>query len=393
MHTTVCMALPGKQDIKALTGIRGIAALWVITFHYRSLPANVATPLNAVINHGYMAVDIFFVLSGFVMAMTYAHGFSGRFNPSAFSVFLFRRFARVYPLYILVLGVIGVESLAGMDTGIERWLNWRVILANVTMTQSWGLGESFNFPSWSVSAELAAYLLFPLLVPLTLLSRRGTAVAMTVLCLATMLWLECTPLTFHGQERRGPMDIAGLNGIFPVLRCLAEFSLGLIAYRVARTPAAVRFANSSFLNILVAAGLCGSLAIPNSDYVVVVLAPLMIIGLTGSNLVSMLAGLRAPVFLGEISYSLYMLHSQLLPVRYVLHARLDPVLGVHVTGALAAPVFYGTLLVTSWSVYRLVESPARDGLRRMEKLVRDSSGFRPAAKEAALTPGFTATVP
>ena len=88
---------PKSREIRALTGLRGIAALYVVFFHANGLHAfpSVVRPF---VSHGYMAVDLFFILSGFVMAMTYGGLFENGFNFNNFKTFLLLRLARIYPL-------------------------------------------------------------------------------------------------------------------------------------------------------------------------------------------------------------------------------------------------------------------------------------------------------
>ena len=164
-------------ELLALTSIRGIAAWWVVLFHMRLLLVP-WLPVGAirVLDHGNLAVDLFFVLSGFVIALNYGERLAGDWR--ATGDFLFRRFARIYPLHLLILGgfalyaggaiLFGSATLAGQDPGY--------FLASLFLVQNWGFTDAlrWNVPAWSISTEALAYLLFPVLVRLLPAIRRSS---------------------------------------------------------------------------------------------------------------------------------------------------------------------------------------------------------------------------
>ncbi len=134
-----------------------------------------------------MGVTLFFTLSGFVLAINY---FDALQRPSATKVwnYLVARFARIYPLYILVLFYILVHDHAyGMS--IAGW--WRHVLAIQAWSSSVVTAYSFNGPAWSVSVEFFLYASVPLLFPV--LARLRTPRA--VLAAATVVALALTALT------------------------------------------------------------------------------------------------------------------------------------------------------------------------------------------------------
>ena len=92
----------GVSEIRALTGLRGIASLYVVLFHYFQ-PLPLVGYLRTLLGHGYLAVDLFFVLSGFVMALNYGSRFAAGAHWPEYRLFLCRRFARVYPPLSLCL--------------------------------------------------------------------------------------------------------------------------------------------------------------------------------------------------------------------------------------------------------------------------------------------------
>ena len=87
-------------EIRSLTGLRGVTAMLVAAYHFYPVQSPL---LSRTVGRFYLWVDLFFVLSGFVMALNYGRMFRDGFSGEAFGEFLLRRLARVYPLYIVVL--------------------------------------------------------------------------------------------------------------------------------------------------------------------------------------------------------------------------------------------------------------------------------------------------
>src|SRR5690242_15715766 len=92
-----------KPEIRALTGVRGVAASLVAIYHFSPTKEMAPGLLRNVVSRGYLWVDLFFVLSGFVIALNYGQLFASGFSRRAFATFLVRRVARIYPLYLVVV--------------------------------------------------------------------------------------------------------------------------------------------------------------------------------------------------------------------------------------------------------------------------------------------------
>ena len=153
----------GTNDrISALTALRFFAAFVVVIFHMAdySFKGLLGGPLEK----GHLAVDLFFILSGFILAHIYGAAFAEKgYSKRAFFV---ARFARIYPghltmmivflLYVIILGSIGFPY------NPERYRP-QSFLWHVTLLDAWGLDRelSWNIPAWSISAEFFAYTMFP----------------------------------------------------------------------------------------------------------------------------------------------------------------------------------------------------------------------------------------
>src|ERR1700730_5187087 len=160
--------MPHPRFLPALTAMRGLAAWWVVLYHFRDeVPkALFGDTIYSVISHGDLAVDFFIELSGFVIALRYAVQFN-RASWAAYKDFLIARIARVYPLYIFVLilfvaNPISVLFFSTSGTPGERY-DPLYLLFSIPMVQNWGFTTSigWNVPAWSVSTEWAAYICFP----------------------------------------------------------------------------------------------------------------------------------------------------------------------------------------------------------------------------------------
>src|SRR6266849_2921607 len=143
------------RHLQSLTPLRGIAALTVLMFHLARNSGDSSLP--AFFLRGYLGVDLFFVLSGFVLTHVYVQGFLGDTSWRSAGAFLWARVARIYPVHFFVTALLvacgGAQGLSGLDV-LDNFL---LILV------PWPV-HSINQPSWSLSAEWHAYLLFPLMV-------------------------------------------------------------------------------------------------------------------------------------------------------------------------------------------------------------------------------------
>lgn len=297
----------GQAECRALTGLRGLAALLVMLHHFQLHLAPLLRVQDPalLLRSGYLGVDLFFVLSGFVMAMTYGTWFAARVGPVHYLRFLLRRVARVWPLHVVIVGVLLVSALPQVPSA-------HLVLSNVFMVQAWGRSAEVNPPAWSVSAEMLAYAVFPLLTALVLRGGRPGIVvglACAAAALATCLWLS-PPI---GPGRRGLLDIYFNYSMLPDLRCLAGFIVGMVAWQLGGTAPVQRwtrlpaFGPAALLLLLVL------LLLGVDDLVIYPLMPLVVLGLYhGAGPVHRLLG-RAPVrTLGLISYAVYLIHYPLL---------------------------------------------------------------------------------
>ena len=181
-------------EIHNLTGIRAIAAFWVVLLHAQHIEVlSAQTWLHATpfINRGYLAVDLFFVLSGFIIPYVYHQKFAAAPTLKTYEKYLLLRWARLYPnhfvIFLLYVGLMLAAAAIGKPLDSEGYSGTQA-LAHLLLIQAWplGIGLGWNWPSWSISAEFFAYsLLFPAYAWLL----RKNAPLWFMLSLLLVLWL------------------------------------------------------------------------------------------------------------------------------------------------------------------------------------------------------------
>lgn len=293
-----------------LDALRGIAAVLVALFHL----ASYQTPMimNRILDfapsvaRSYLLVDWFFILSGFVMAERYGKTFSSGVGKASMGKFVFRRFIRLYPLHFASLLFLiflhwGFEPMLGVQVSDPFAVirNKFTILSNALMLHSSGLGDqgcfnctSWNYPSWSISVEWLCYFFIPGF--LVLLSRSFKSAMYTVFILgAGVLFLVEIPT--------GHLDVASWQGL---IRCAYGMGLGCILQRIYRNG--LRLNGALHCGFWISAPFLIHF-LPYDTLLVLALAPAIYFLACSSQ--NRFFGDRLLVWLGERSYSIYMLHS------------------------------------------------------------------------------------
>lgn len=349
-----------RPEIKSLTGLRGIAAVAVMAYHYSLLDFYPDNPLGPC----YVAVDLFFILSGFVMAAVHARDFTEGWSAPAYAGFLHRRFARVYPLYFVT--TLASFALSKFEIGSDVPHPTRALLTNIAAIQNLGpgllsadLGRSLNGPSWSISTELGAYLLFPWLAIALVHRPWRIAAAACVLALGSLAGIALLPAGWAGAARQhGPLDLSWGDTLWPLLRCLAGFSLGLVTYRVSRAPS-VGAGRSGWGD----AGVIGALLllwlVPGSDVLIVMVFPAVILQIcTDQSPLARALGRPIPHALGMLSYSIYLVHAPALAIHPALRRAVEAA-GVPHAGTVSFAVLCCVVLAIAWLAFNVVEKPLR----------------------------------
>jgi peptidoglycan/LPS O-acetylase OafA/YrhL len=341
-------------DLKPITALRFGAALWVAVYAFWENLAGAGQ--SGLVAKGYLGVELFFVLSGFILSHVYlAQAGEKRFS---YGRFLWARVARVYPLHIATLLAVGLLAGAAIVAGMSvdgNVLSWSSLPANLLMVHAWGLAPAagWNHPSWSISAEWFAYLCFPAFafVFWRLRDKPATAVLGAAAFLATLYFV-------FEQWAGFPLTEATIR--WGALRIVPCFALGCALYLMYRkTPLkAPAPCAGAFLVLML-----GSAWLGLWDAVTVLMAGGLILSL--ASLPNERAGWLASkpaVYLGEISYSVYMVCVpwKLLAVNLAAKVTDAPDKQLHVFVWLAILALLPVVAAVS---YHLVEHPARKALR------------------------------
>jgi len=344
--------------INQLTGIRAILAWWVVALHIVCNPQMAKYFWFApVFSSGNLAVDGFFVLSGFILCHVYANRLSD-FSGRGFLSFLVARIARIYPVHVIVLLAFvpalvvnrefhlpnAVTGFSGLDLGLS-----------LLLLQAWGFinHPAWNSVAWSISAEWFAYLLFPVFLIVIVKSNSMVRVAFVIASSAIALcWVA-----FSQREMNGP---AGLYRSALVMVC-ANFALGCVVYVVKQSG----IKSKAWVGTLAAGAaiVCASyrwLPLFSLCFAVLIFALA-----SNGDLLSGPLSSKAMVYLGETSYSVYMVHLLLWQAVAALAGRAGLLSPACAPWVVAATVIL--IGATSSLIYHTVELPARRYLRELDR--------------------------
>lgn len=396
----------GSGEIKALTGLRIVAALWVVLFHFRPLLAG-AAPYRAevlapVLDTGAQGVDLFFILSGFVLTWNYANRMGQSWSTRATLRFLWLRLARVWPVYLVTLHLAAawiIFTLHVGDTPSEQAQRLTAVsyLRQLLLVQLWFEpyfdDTSWDGPAWSISAEWLAYLLFGLLILVIFRVARVTR-ARGLLWLAFAASLPPILLLLATGEFYTPWSW--------LPRIVMQFTAGALAcaavrklHLTHRTRVGVGWLSLALIAAIVAAlywfDAHPIATVPDARGLVDVLfVPLVITLAVGVGSLPRLLSTRLFVYGGQISFALYMVHELVHTSWNWVAIEYDLDLNA-AQGKLVLVVVLAVCLAAASLLYHAVEEPTRRWMRRMVD-VRDTdtpvapapAAAEPAAVAAAL---------
>lgn len=369
-------SIPSPSRYDALDSLRGLAAMLVAAYHFNPAASSL---LGSFLGNAYLFVDFFFVLSGFVIAHSYAARLVGAGDVKRFAI---RRIARLYPLHLFVLGIyVAIEGLRFFTSGTgdrEPFAGIRSLwslLANVAMVQGMGTVDklTWNGVSWSISAELWTYLLFALLV---IWSGRFRLLAFFAAGAVGMLVLLL----------RAP-DTMNVSFDFGFARCVAGFFAGALLQGVFfsdhTTGDRIGGSGATALEFVAVAGCIAFVAVAG-DSRLSLAAPIVFVGVVAvfaraDGAIS--RGLANPTLMriGVLSYAVYMIHPILVYLSFSAARVVEHRSGLALTAPFAedgqiytifhlpAPIlmdaatiaFVVVVVLISIPINRLVEVPSR----------------------------------
>jgi peptidoglycan/LPS O-acetylase OafA/YrhL len=349
---------PFPEAIHPLTSIRFFLAVGVVLFHYQlmwSLPSSWAGPINK----ARLSVDIFFILSGFILAHVYLQGD----KMPAYRNFLAARFARIYPAHFVILGAMLLlfigAGLLGFRLNGDHF-NLTGFLRTLFLVQAWFPSHTltnWNGPSWSLSAEWFVYLIFPAFawIALKLRERPLTMIGLAVAAFGVIdhIYFRLTGIILPDAE-----DNLG------ILRIMPEFLLGIGLYYLGQTLNPTR-SQSVLAAFLATLALLGAMHVRLDDRIIVALAGpfVLTMGLLAKS------GEHGPLsharllFWGEASFAIYLIHMPILMVWRNLVTKIFALPHDYLMGAPEMAALLATTLGAGGLLHVFVEHPGRKLIR------------------------------
>lgn len=349
--------------IKPLTSLRFFFALMVFVSHMWFLKDEspfMKQLYDDIFYEGYIGVSFFFILSGFVLGYNYhSKILSGEMK---FSQFWLARFARIYPLHLLTLLIAIPLSLKGDAT---EWIT-RFVL-NIFLIQSFvpsdGIYFYFNSVSWSISDEWFFYLMFPFLVFLMLRKRNLKFLPILILLIPVSLLL--VKESYHEKYFY----------INPLLR-IGDFIIGKLLFRVYNKRKEIEILNNRTVASIAEIGSIIFLAvflyyhesIPQGfRYSCYYWPPMIFLIYTFSyskGFISDLLSNKTLVYLGEISFSLYMIHMLVLRYYQYLPKKISALAPILPTNHTAAYIIFAISITASMVLYKYYELPMNKFIKK-----------------------------
>ncbi|MGL4178493.1 MAG: acyltransferase family protein [Dermatophilaceae bacterium] len=379
-----------RPELKALTGLRAVAALAVVLSH-TGLPQSMPEFAHKIVGWGFVGVPLFFMLSGFVLAYNYPDLRPGRGRGRGILKFYVARVARVMPLYwVMIAFCVADYYVAGRDQYPSAL--WQNVLAVQAWSPDVDVAQThYNGPGWSIGVELFFYGLFPFLaVPMAALARRAgvRGLALFIASAATVaigLWMyfwlsgrasqpASIPGSAHRWLYRNPLPhlVSFSTGM-----ALAHIATRIGPWRVS-THHVIQTSVVAYVLLLAALRPSPSPFISAGSYGAMFVIPFAVAMLSlgsGHGWFGRLLSTRQFVTLGTASYALYLTHRWLI-WRLDFGDLIGSARGFAPYVALILTV--GILLLIAEGAHRYVENPARRWMvARFRRWTEPSTQERP----------------
>lgn len=353
------------KDIKPLTPLRFAAALWVLLYFFGDRLGLGWRDASGFIAKGYLGVDLFFILSGFILAHVYGPLIIAKqFN---FGSFLWARLARLYPVHLVTLASLVViaflAKLMGQD--VHNAFDSSAVWGQLLMVQAWGMVPegSWNHPAWSISAEWFAYLLFPLSFALVGFLR-GAAWAGVALCglFFSLLFVAVPAIPVFGGAHLTELTQNG-----GALRIIPSFLMGVALWRLGQslTLTGLMAWTGTLLSslwIVLVPSLGGNDALTWFGLAILIFC----LAETAKSQANGPLSNKTAQWFGEASYALYMVH---MPVDLVWFQVAGKIVQPSNGSLLAWALVLGSMVASMSAaaiLYQFIERPARAALRQRD---------------------------
>jgi len=360
-----------KPHYPILDGLRGVAAVMVVMMHL--CEANSTSPFDMVINHGYLAVDFFFLLSGFVIGYAY----DDRWNKMSVGDFFKRRLIRLQPMVIIgmIIGAVGfyfqASSLWPSINNTPVWQMLLIMLIGCTMLpvppamdiRGWQEMYPLNGPAWSLFFEYVVNIFYGLFV------RKFPKWLLTILVNLSAAFLLHLALTSKEGDLIGGWSLAPEQLHIGFARVMYPFFAGLLLFRISRLAKIPHaFVWCSLMVIVI-------FAIPRiggrehlwmnavfESVSVIVLFPLVIY-LGASGEIKNPFQVKLCKFLGDISYPIYITH---YPLIYWYTGWVHDAHPGALSAFLVAALVFASAITIAYTALKLYDEPVRKWLQKIK---------------------------
>lgn len=372
----VYISYKSRKQIAPLTSIRAIAIVWIIIYHYHFflLPLDnyIAQQL---IRYAFICLDLFFVLSGFILSYVYYDSFSNlKLIRKNSGKFLLTRFSRIYPLHCIVLfsmllmQAIGlIPSIAGDMIVIDMLPpnegdTMENFFLQLFMLHGLGFGNpiNWNIASWSVSTEALFYVIFPLLAWCIHKIESPFINTLFIICICIMLYLHVDqrPLDYHN-------GIALYAWVADIPRALLNCTMGMSLALLYRKKFLAHLPWDALLGAVAILWIAAVL-LDSHEGLFFGFIPFILLGLCyiKGPLYTLLSS-RILVTMGEAAYSLYLWHMPF--ILCVMNLSTNFLLNEEDTIFLSwytLPILLFTLVLLAISSNNAIEKPFRQKMKK-----------------------------
>lgn len=348
---------PKQAEIRSLTSVRGIAALFVFVFHFRMFFPDLINHSLAgpIIVSGYIWVDFFFILSGFILTHVYGGMLTQKAKIKKFAI---ARLARVVPLHWVILITLMIIELGFLSIDINSFGEKRSIydfFMSFFLIHGWGFPSvdnwPWNAPSWSISTEMFCYLLFPLFLYVAKTYSHMILIIIMLAGYAFMAQYEAAADSYNT-----PLQLM-------LFRTVPAFILGILIYDFRHLPRQFSTLLLSTLQVTLVLLIFFVLVSGISKlWLMPCFAGLILSLFHDRGIIAILLSMGGVHYLGVISYAVYMIH---YPIRdyWIRFTNIGGDYG----GWMAAFAMFIITILLSMLAYHYIENPARKRIRNFGK--------------------------
>jgi len=361
-----------------LTPLRGFAALWVAAYHFRmSLPGFARFSITTVLEKGYMMVDLFFIMSGFIIYHVYGSSFSRSPANPVLKKYLIARFARTYPLHFFTLTLLVVMTwVSGQWSLVD---DPAAIPTQIFLLQSFGIHKlsTWNRVSWSLSAEWASYIVFPVLSIFLARNRKLASLLLSAIIItiyvALLYWI---PPKGIGNAQRLILHQLDVTYDYGFLRGLAGFTLGMLCYELYTNVRSRQFFSSDAVaGVFIVMTFFYMYMGVNDLLLITAFAGLTLCFASNCGYLHKLCSLHSLQLIGKVSYSIYLIQ-WFIATFFTGFLQLPAFNGIlpplettsFLVGTLYEIIYLLLLIGFSCLTYYSIETPFRNYINRYTKL-------------------------